>query len=171
MKVSQYKRDEKTDQLLGMWDLRTVRKKLPFFQHREWVVYRCCNELFSFIFSFIDLFHNHVSLAILVVLVILNLFQIKALFLYHRKTSQNLWFYGIYWECKKGTLEYEKFNLSSNKFSSKIKLNKKTGNLKYATTKCFFYQLLHTACVTLRAEFFRGNLISRDIRGRSFAGI
>ena len=119
----------------------------------------------------IDLFHNHVSLAILVVLVILNLFQIKALFLYHRKTSQNLWFYGIYWECKKGTLEYEKFNLSSNKFSSKIKLNKKTGNLKYATTKCFFYQLLHTACVTLRAEFFRGNLISRDIRGRSFVGI
>ena len=118
--------------LRTVWKLRKVQKQLPFRQHQEWVVYRCSNELFSFILCL----HYNKSVPqscqslSTIALVVLNSFQIKALFLYDRKTSQNLCFSDIYWVCRMGTLEYEKFNISSNKISSKLKLNIKTGNIK-----------------------------------------
>ena len=58
-----------------------------------------------------DLFHNHVSLAILVASVVVNLFQIKALFLYHRKTSQNPGFMKF-----TGTMAWEHWNMKNSIF-------------------------------------------------------
>ena len=55
-----------------------------------------------------------------------------------------------------GTLEYEKFDLSSNKFSSKIKLIIKTDNVKNAATVRFVINFYMQHVLPKEKKFFAG---------------